>query len=76
MFGADLPEMHEEPVRHEEDPSQYREQNFNHVLIQNTPFIGSDINSGPLAAINDGYNELIVQTQDAGRCRLARLLIE
>ena len=26
----------------------------------NIPFIGKDIKSGPLASINDGYNDMIV----------------
>jgi len=33
LFSADLPEINEEPVRHEEDPSQYKDQAFTHVLI-------------------------------------------
>ena len=63
-------------MRHETDASQYRETLFNYVLIQNTPFIGKDINSAPLAHINDGYNDMIVQQSTAGRCRLANLLIQ
>lgn len=46
------------------------------MLVQNTPFIGKDINSAPLAHINDGYNDLIIQQSTAGRCRLANLLIQ
>lgn len=49
---------------------------FNYVLIQNTPFIGKDINSGPMGCINDGYNDLITQQTTAGRFRLANILIQ
>lgn len=63
-------------MRHETDASQYRETLFNYVLIQNTPFIGKDINSAPLAHINDGYNDMIIQLSTAGRCRLGNLLIQ
>lgn len=74
-FSPDLPELGEEPVRHEKEPDQYPDTIFNHVLIQNTPFIGKDIHSGPLACINDGYNDIIVQPTAAGRFRLANVLI-
>lgn len=50
-FSPDLPELTEEPVRHEENTqnSCYKNVQFTHVLIQNTPFIGSDLHTGPLA---------------------------
>lgn len=61
-FSPDLPELIEDPVRHEENPDEfcYRNQQFSYVLIQNTPFIGAEINTGPLASIVDGYNDMIV----------------
>lgn len=33
LFSPDLPEFHEEAVRHEEDENQYRDVNFNSLLI-------------------------------------------
>jgi hypothetical protein len=66
----------EDAVRHESDQSQYNQFFFNHVLIQNTPFISKDIKCGPLAEINDGYNDIIIQPATAGKCRLANMLIQ
>ena len=46
------------------------------MLLQNTPFISKDINSGPLSTLNDGFNELIIQRSNAGRIPLGTLLIQ
>jgi len=49
-FTPELPDIHEEAHRHEEDEkTQFKDQVFSYVLMQNTPFIGKDINSGPLS---------------------------
>ncbi|CDW91094.1 UNKNOWN [Stylonychia lemnae] len=77
-FSPDLPELSEEPVRHEENPDEYcfRNLQFSHVLIQNTPYIGSSLHTGPLSTLNDGYNDMITQTIQAGKCALGKILID
>lgn len=78
QFSPDLPEMMEDAVRHDENPDEYYFKNvtFSHVLIQNTPYIGSYMNTGPLSTINDGYNDIITQRMNAGRCALGKILVE
>lgn len=34
------------------------------------------MNTGPLASISDGYNDLITQTFTAGKCGLGKILID
>ena len=65
-------------MRHDENPDDFCYKNavFQHVLIQNTPFIGTTMNTGPLASISDGFNDLIVQRTTAGKCGLAKVLID
>lgn len=52
--------MMEDAVRHDENPGEYcfKNVNFSHVVIQNTPYIGSNMPTGPLASFNDGYNDI------------------
>lgn len=34
------------------------------------------MNTGPLSTINDGYNDIITQRMNAGRCALGKILVE
>lgn len=45
------------------------------MVILNTPYIGSSIKCAPLCKINDGENHIIIQTNEAGRIRLAQVLV-
>ncbi len=38
--------------------------------------MGKDINACPLACMNDGYNDLIIQRGNSGRVALAKILID
>jgi diacylglycerol kinase family enzyme len=57
-ISPELPEINEVPVSHLNLPDQYNNCNFSHVIIQNTPFIGSSIKSCPLSRMDDGMNDV------------------
>lgn len=34
---------------------------FTFFTLNNTPFVGTSFHNAPLASINDGYNDLVIQ---------------
>lgn len=72
--GNDSPLLGDEEQR---VPLEYTRNTFLHFVAQNVPWIAKDVNSCPLAKLDDGKNDVTViatETQ-AGRCSLVRYLL-
>ena len=44
--------------------------------MQNLPFLTKDTKQAPLADIDDGFNDLIIQERRVGRCQFANYLLK
>ena len=53
-----------------------QEDAYQHFLVQNTPYIGANIYTCPISAINDGYNDVVVQHESQGRMPLIHYLLQ
>ena len=49
----------------------YTNQNFVHFLAQNVPWIASNINSAPLAKMDDGKSDVTIISNGTGGGRIA-----
>ena len=65
----------EEQQSHTPQLIKYKDESFQHVIIMNTPFIGKAMNVAPLSKIDDGMNDVILQTSSAGSTKLANIML-
>eukprot|EP00347_Sterkiella_histriomuscorum_P013340 403365091 len=54
----------------------YENKQFSYFFIQNSPYIGIKIHSAPMAKINDGFNDIVVQEANQGRFKLTNQLLQ
>jgi sphingosine kinase len=53
----------------------YSDDNFKHLCIFNTPWIGSSYNHAPMSKLDDGTNDIVYMTMDKSRYSLTKLLL-
>ena len=50
--------------------------NFKHLCIFNTPWIGSSMNMAPMSKIDDGTNDITLMNMDKSRYQFVKLLLQ